>query len=177
MAASNEGAGEELFWVTSTRSRQFDLRVGDNVVALLEWTGGSSARARGEWGNAAYRFNRAGWLRQRVFVRAESAGGASPPLATFVQRTGRLTFPDGRTLIWTKPKRWTNERVWADADGGTLARFSPARGATTVTISPSVADQDEARLLALLGQFLLVIAARDAEVATTAATITTIAGA
>jgi hypothetical protein len=177
MAASKIDGGEELFWVKSTRSRRYDLRVGDNIVASLEWTGGSSAQARGEWGEAAYRFHRAGWLRQRVYVCGESAGGESPPLATFVYRTGRLNFPDGQTLMWTKPKRWTNERVWVDGDGGTLARFSPSRGATVVTVSPSVADQDTTRLLALLGQFLLVIAARDAEVATTAATITAIAGA
>ncbi|MGH2485266.1 MAG: hypothetical protein ACRDHE_04550 [Ktedonobacterales bacterium] len=177
MAASNDVGGEALLWVKATRSRRFELRAGNDVVASLEWTGSSIAWARGEWGETAYRFNRAGWLRQRVFVRAESAGGAGSPLATYVSRTGKLTFADGRTLLWTKPKRLTNDHIWVDASGGTVARFSPSRGATTLTVSPSAAEQPEARLLALLGQFLLVLAARDVEDATTAAIVTTIVGA
>jgi hypothetical protein len=165
--------GRELLWVKPKWTRrQFALRSGDTILATLTWTRGSSALA--QWGASQYRFSRQGWLRPRVLIRDASADDTSEPLATFTQRGGALTFPDGRIFVWKKPKRLTNERIWADAAGTELVRFRAVRRSTvTVTTPPESAQQLELPVLILLGQYLLVLAAQDEEAvaATTAAVI------
>jgi hypothetical protein len=169
----------ELRWIKPKRSqRRFELHAGEAVVATLTWTRGASAIGR--WADEQYRFGRQGWFRQRVLVHegdGDASGVPDEPIATFAQRGGTLTFSDGRTFLWQKPKRWTNERVWVDSAGAVLARFSPANGQTTVTLAsePQVARAPELPLLVLLGQYLLVLAAQDAEAASTAAVVAVVA--
>lgn len=158
----------ELQWRQPKRPKsEYELRAGDDLVATLVWTRGS--RATGQTAGAAYWFSRHGWLRPRVLIH-DGGSAASPtsdqPIATFTLR-GALTFPDGRTVTWKKPKRRTNERIWSDTAGTELARFAPSGTQTTVTIpAPTAPDLP---LLILLGQYLLVLAQQDALVATTAA--------
>jgi hypothetical protein len=161
--ADNEDQSSVLVWVKPKWTRrQFALRSGDTVLATLAWTRGSSALA--QWGASQYRFNRQGWLRPRVLVRDASADDTSEPLATFTQRGGALTFPDGRIYVWKKPKRLTNERIWANVAGTELVRFRAVRRSTvTVTTPPESAQQLELPVLILLGQYLLVLAAQDEE--------------
>jgi hypothetical protein len=172
----------ELRWIKPRRSRrQFELHAGEAVVATLTRTRG--AEAIGQWAGEQYRFGRQGWFRQRIVVHRTPAADAPDPtiapdalLATFVHRD-TLAFADGRTFLWQKPKRWTNERVWVDSAGAVLARFAPGRGQTTVTLAsePRAARSPELPLLLLLGQYLLVLAAQDAEAASTAAVVAVIA--
>ena len=175
----------ELRWIKPRRSRrQFELHAGEAVVATLTWTRGASASASGQLAGEQYRFGRQGWFRQRIVVhRSPAADAPDPtiasdaPLATFAHRSA-LAFADGRTFLWQKPKRWTNERVWVDSTGAVLARFAPSKGQTTVTLAsePRAARPPELPLLLLLGQYLLVLAAQDAEAASTAAVVAVIAG-
>jgi hypothetical protein len=169
MRPISENTTGELRWLKpSRRKSDYELRAGDDLVATLTWTRGSNAT--GQTASATYRFSRQGWLRPRILVH-EGDAAPTPALgeaiATFTQRGGALTFPDGRTFLWKKPKRWTNERIWADPAATELLRFSPSRTQTTVTITSSTAP--ELPLLILLGQYLLVLAQQDALVATTAA--------
>jgi hypothetical protein len=188
MRALHEVSGDELLWVKLKGLRpQFELHAGETIVATLAWTKGS--RAVGQWAGGQYHFSRDGWLRPRVLVWSASgsdSGAASgvasqpereEPMATFTYRNGTLTFPDGRTSTWKKPKRWTNERIWVDSIAAELARFHPAgwRSPVAVTIQPAAAALPELPLLLLLGEYLIVTAARDAEAATTAATVAVIA--
>ncbi|HKV86316.1 MAG TPA: hypothetical protein VJN88_17320 [Ktedonobacterales bacterium] len=168
--------GEEFQWVKPARSgRRFELRAGDTLTATLEWT--SRYGALGVWGQRRFGFSRAGWLRQRVLVSGGEDTATIGQIATFVSRKGVLTVADGGAFTWTKPRRWTDEREWVRAGSGALIRYNPSRHATVMTVSSVAASLPELPLLALLGQFLLLMAARDAEEATTAAMITTIAGA
>jgi hypothetical protein len=171
--AGSEDQSSVLVWVKPKWiRRQFALRSGDTVLATLTWTRGSSALA--QWDASQYHFSRQGWLRPRVLVRDASAGDTSEPLATFTQRGGALSFPDGRVFFWKKPKRLTNEHVWANAAGTELVRFRAGRHSTaTVTTPPEAAPQPELPVLILLGQYLLVLATQDeaAVAATTAAVI------
>jgi hypothetical protein len=173
--ADSEGQSSVLVWVKPKRTRrQFELRSRDTVLATLTWNRGSTALA--QWGASQYHLNRHGWLRPRVLVRDASAGDTSEPLATFTQRGGALTFHDGRVFRWKKPKRLTNERIWADAAGTELARFRPGRHSTiSVTTPPEVPQHPEVPVLILLGQYLLVLAAQD-EAAVAATTAAVIAG-
>jgi hypothetical protein len=177
MRAFREVAAEELLWVRPKRLRlQFELRAGEDVVATLAWTRGSNAL--GEWAGGQYHFRRAGWLRPRIVVSDAAGGGQSAagsptePLATFTYRGGMLTFPDGRAFTWTKPKRWTTERIWVDGAATVLVHCRPARWRTpgAVTIQPEAAARRELPLLVLLGQYLLVQAAQESA-ASSAATV------
>jgi len=169
-------AGGDLRWVQpKRRKRDSELHSGATVVAALRWT--AHARALGQWGAAQYEFSREGWLRQRVLVRdpGADAGPARGPLATYTQRGATLAFPDGRTFLWKKPRRLTRERLWADSAGTELVRFRPEKGSTLVLLGAAdSAPPPELPLLVLLGQYMLVLAAQDAEEASVAASVTAV---
>jgi hypothetical protein len=171
MQALREIDGAELRWVKpSWRKLQFELRAGEAMVATLAWTGGG--RAVGQWDREQYRFSREGWLRPHVVVRGAAAAAVDEPIATFAYRGGTLTFPDGRAFVWKKPRRWTNERIWADGAGTELLRFRPSRGQASVALTaPTAAESPELPLLLLLGQFLLVVDAQDAAAAAATAAV------
>src|SRR5258706_16158414 len=123
---------QELVWAKPTWSRFFyELRAGETVVATLAWTGGS--RAVAECVGAQYRFSREGWLRQRILVRGGASGGASgagapeETVATFARRHGggTLTFPEGRTFLWRKPRGWASERGLAGGKEKGLVPLNP----------------------------------------------------
>jgi hypothetical protein len=169
-------AGGDLRWVQpKRRKRDSELHAGETVVATLRWT--AHTRAFGQWGAAQYEFSREGWLRQRVLIRvaATDAGPAGEPLATYTQRGATLAFPDGRTLLWKKPRRLTRERLWVDSAGTELVRFRPEKGSTLVLIGAAEATPPpELPLVILLGQYMLVLAAQDAEEASVAASVTAV---
>src|SRR5215469_13196547 len=111
---STESNGTELIWVKSRSSRrQFELHTGDTIVATLAFGRGTHALA--QWGDIHYQFSRQGWLRPRILVRTEGSGEAGTPIATFAQRGGPLSFPDGRAFFWKKPKWLTSERIWVSS--------------------------------------------------------------
>jgi hypothetical protein len=165
----------ELLWVKPKWSkRQFELHAADAVVATLAWERGS--RAVAQWGEFRYRFSRQGWLRPRILVRSAGATDGGEPIATFLPRGGTLTYPDGRTLVWKKPRKLTSERIWADSVGAELVRFRPGKRSTVaVAIQPEASHQHELPLLILLGQYLIVLAGQDGEAATTAAVVAVVA--
>jgi hypothetical protein len=176
--------GAELVWTKPRSSkRQFELQAADTtIVATLAW--GRGTRAHAQWGELHYKFRRQGWLRPRILVHAadsESAtedGEATTPIATFAQRGGVLSFPDGRAFFWKKPKWMTSERLWVDGEATELARFHPARHTTVaVTTPPEATHRPELPLLILLGEYLIVLAAQDAETAGTAAAVAAVVAA
>ncbi len=179
MQALRDVIGRELEWVKPKWTKlQFELRAGETVVATLAWAHGSSAV--GEWAEGQYRFSRAGWFRPRILVRGaapDATDASEEPIATFAYRVGTLTFPDGRTFLWKKPKKLTTERIWVDSAATALVRVRPARwhAAAAVTIQPEAAGLPELPLLVLLGQYLIVLAAQDAAAASAAGTVAVIA--
>ena len=182
MHTFHEVGGEELRWIKPRRTKlQFELRAGEILVATLAWTGGS--HALGQWAEGQYRFNRKGWLRPRTLVRGAANAASDTPgeqeetVATFAHRGGTLSFPDGRTFLWKKPKRWTNERIWMDSATAERVRFHPGAWESTVTVTsqPESASLPELPLLVLLGQYLIVLASQDAAAASSAATVAVIA--
>jgi hypothetical protein len=165
--------GTTFEWVKPKWSRlQFELRAGDIVLATLDWARGR--QALGRWGEATYRFSRKGWLRQRVLIWSAEARDADAPLASFEARHGTLTLPNGRAVLWRRPRRLTHEHIWVDDAATELARFRPERRRTVVS-TPVAADRHpDLPLLILLGQYLIVSAAQDAEAATTAAVVASV---
>ena len=176
MAPLRDVVGQELQWVKPKWTRrEFELRGGDAVVATLRWTRGS--RAEGAFASGdEYRFYREGWLRPRILIHRAAGERTDEPVATLAARNGTLSFPDGRSFRWGKPRRWTNERIWLDDAGAELVRFSPQRGGVRVRLQPGAAALPEGPLLLLLGQYLLVLAEQDAAAATSAAMVPIISG-
>jgi hypothetical protein len=170
-----EGQTGELLWVRLKLSRlQFELQAGETVVATLVWNRGS--RALAQWGESRYRFSRQGWLRPRILVHAEDSTDGAEPIATFLPRGGTLTFPDGRPLVWKKPRKLTGDRIWVDSAATELIRFHPAkRSSVAVTTQAEAVQQPELPLLILLGQYLIVLAGQDAEAASAAGIVAVIA--
>jgi hypothetical protein len=170
MSTHGEIPGAGLVWTKPRWSkREFELHAAENtVVATLAFS--RNTRAQAQWGEIHYQFSRQGWLRPRILVHAADAGEAETPIATFAQRGGTLSVSDGRTFSWTKPRWLTSERIWVDSAATELVRFHPARHATVaVTTPPEVTHWPELPLLIVLGQYLIVLAAQDAEAAGTAA--------
>jgi hypothetical protein len=167
--------GGELIWVKPKWSKsQYELRAGDTIVATLVWDRGT--RALAQWGERRYHISRRGWLRPRILVSTGDSSegrvedGPGTTVATLAQHGGLLSFPDGRAFFWKKPKWLTRERIWVDSATTELVHFHPARRATVVvTAQPEAAQRPELPLLMLLGQYLIVLAAQDAEMAGTAA--------
>jgi hypothetical protein len=92
-------------------------------------------------------------------------------------RSGALTFADGRAFAWQKPGWFTRVRVWVDSAGTELVRFRPVRRSlVAVTAQPKAMRQPELPLLILLGHYLIVLARRDGEAASAAASATVVAG-
>lgn len=175
MRALQEVVGVELQWVKPRWTKpEFELHAGDTVVATLRGTGRS--RADGTWAGGQYRFSREGWSRPRILVRRAASEDTDELLATFIYRGALLDFPDGRSFRWTKPKRWTAERVWLDDAAAELVRFRPQRAGVVVTMQPEGAALPELALLLLLGQYLLALAAQDAVAATSASIVPVISG-
>jgi hypothetical protein len=165
--------GTEFEWVKPKWSRlRFELRAGDTVIATLDWARGR--QALGRWGQAAYRFGQRGWLRPRVLIWSAEARDADAPLATFEARHGALTLPNGRAVLWRKPRRLTREHIWVDDAAMEIARFRPERRRTVVGTPVALDQHPDLPLLILLGQYLIVSAAQDAEAATTAAVVASV---
>jgi hypothetical protein len=164
----DQGAG--LVWTRPKESkRQFELQVADNTI-LATRTWGRGAHAQAQWGEIHYQFSRQGWFRPRIMVHAADSAEAGTPIATFAQHGGVLRFPGDRAFFWKKPQWLTSERLWVDSAATELVRFHPARHTTAaVTTPPGATHRPELPLLILLGQYLILLAAKDAEAAGTAA--------
>jgi hypothetical protein len=183
MGVLDLGQGRELLWVKPKWSRrEFELRAGEVAVATLRWRRGSQAIA--QWGASQYRFDCKGWFKPVIAVHEIDRGqDTSEPLATLSRRSGTLRAADGRTFVWQKPKRastgrwWSGERVWLDTSGTELVRFRPGKHSRVeVIMAQAISAQPELPLLILLGQYLIALAAQDAETASIAASAAVIAG-
>jgi len=176
MRSLEDIGGEELRWVKPKwLKRQYDLRAGEEVVATLTMSGGS--KAIGEWSGWRYYFSQKGWFNQRILVGDGAAPDVVTPLATLTRRGGILTLADGHTLFWRKPSVWKSRRVWSDG-AATLTEFDPASGYASprVTITEEGARLAELPLLLLLGEYLIVRAREEADVANVAATTVVASG-
>ena len=169
-------SAEELRWIKPKwLKRRYELRAGEEVIATLVRSGGSGAI--GEWSEGRYYFSQKGWFNQRVLIGDDTSADVLAPLATFTRRGGILTLADRRTLFWRKPSVWKSRRVWTDG-AATLAEFDPASGYASprVTITPEGARLAELPLLLLLGEYLIVRAREEADVANVAATTVVASG-
>lgn len=167
--------GQEMTWVpTATFKTRFDLVTGDTTIASLDmsnWT--TKATATVPEGTLVMQLE--GLSRRKATIYAAEQGAA---IATYQRKwsgtSGILQFPDGRELKWTKTNFWGNEKAWRDQMGIIdYVQFHTRSFSrkVEVMISPQAAEIPELSMLLVLGLYNIIIERRDAEAASSAATV------
>jgi hypothetical protein len=156
-----EVAGGQLLWVQPHNGLVFELRGGDEVVGSLRWE--RNSLARGETAGQQWTFKREGIWHPHVTVRI---AGSDVNLGLFhPDWTGGGRLELGRQLRFSASSFWRPQWDWTDGDQP-LVHFE-RRGMfkleSHVQIEKAVAASPDVPLLVVLGWYLLVLAALDAE--------------
>jgi hypothetical protein len=156
-----EVAGGQLLWVQPHNGLVFELRGGDEVVGSLRWE--RNSLARGETAGQQWTFKREGIWHPHVTVRI---AGSDVNLGLFhPDWTGGGRLELGRQLRFGASGFWRPQWDWMDGDQP-LVHFE-RRGMfkleSHVQIEKAVAASPDVPLLVVLGWYLLVLAALDAE--------------
>jgi hypothetical protein len=163
----SETVGEELLWVQpAARRREHELRAGDEVVATLRFQRGSLADAEAE--GYHWTFKRQGFWQPRVTVRVP---GSDADVAVFRPHWaggGTLEMADGRTTRLSSANFWQSEWTWQDKDQPLIlfkGRHGIVKARGAVEIQPGSARLPDTPLLVLLGWYLILLHADDANAA------------
>jgi hypothetical protein len=175
MKAIRDFAGQPLLWVQPrAMKQQFELRSGDEVLAVMRWESSWRSGAAAETAQESWSFKRQGF-RQQVVIESSEENSAVPTLKRGWTSNAALLFPDGHSFLWKRQGFWGVKRVWATLDGVPLLSFKVRSGFVKtggeVEIHPIAADLPELALLMTLGWYLVVMEARDAAVAASTAAI------
>jgi hypothetical protein len=169
-------AGQELTWIpTATFKSRYDLIGPDSrVLATLDmsnWT--SKAHATVPEGTLFLR--KENWTGSKIGVYASEQG---PLLATYQRNwtgtSGQLLFLDGRSFKWGRINFWGTQKAWTDPTGITPYVQLSVRGfsrKSTVLIHPQATDIPDLSLLVVLGLYNIITERRNAEAASSAATV------
>jgi hypothetical protein len=155
------GAGGELLWVQPRNGLDFELRGGDEVVGSLRWE--RYSLARGETADQQWTFKREGIWHPHVTVRV---AGSDVNLGLFhPDWRGGGTFELGRPLQFGASSFWRPRWDWMEGDQP-LVHFK-RRGMfkleSHVEIEKGAAASPDVPLLVVLGWYLLVLTALDAQ--------------
>jgi hypothetical protein len=159
--------GGELKWVQPTAFKpQYELRAGDELVAHLRISGLFRDQAAAESADGCWMFERVGFWRNKVRVRAGGAQSAAAvfKLSRWGDGSGVLQLRDGRKLPATT-NFWRTEYQFRSEAGELLLRLSSAgvlRQNAKVEVHARAAGLPELPWLMMLGMFLMVAARADA---------------
>lgn len=167
MEAIREFAGKPLLWVQPrAMKQQFELRCGDEVLAVMRWASSWRSSATAETAEGSWSFKRHGF-RQQVVIESTWGDSMPPTLQRRWTGSATLTFPDGRLrYLWKRSGFWSIKRAWTTMDGMPLLSFKMRPGflktGGEVEIQPIAADLPELALLVTLGWYLVIMETRDA---------------
>lgn len=152
--------------------RRWELRAGDDVLAVLESPPAWGFTCTAETATGAWRLRHRGFLRGRVVVERRVAEGEWSERAGFEPGwfgAGRLRA-DGRTLAWRRADFWGRRWEFRDADGRVLVSLvrKPGlfRAGCDVEVASDAATRADLEVLVLLGWFLVLLMTRQAQAAT-----------
>lgn len=158
-------ASQHLEWVTSSTSRCYELRAGNEVAATLQFRSLFKSLAIAKSSEACWTFKRMGLLHTRVTVRLCDS---SDEVGTFKHNTwrggGTLEMADGQVFKATT-NLWQTKFEFQDASGGSLVQFKLQgllRMKGTVTLAPGASDLAVLPLMAILGWYIIVVIQADA---------------
>lgn len=171
MKAIREFAGQPLLWVQPRAMKQhFELRCGDEVLAVMQWQSSWRSGATAETAEGSWFYKRQG-LRQ-VMIESNEADLPIPAFSYRWMNSATLDFPDGHTYLWKRGGFWTIKRTWTTTDGVSLVAFKTKYGfmktGGEAAIAPFAASLPELPLLMTLGWYLMVTEMRAAATASSA---------
>lgn len=156
-------AGHELLWVQPRNGLAFELRAGDEVIGSLRWE--RSSLARGETADQQWTFKREGIWHPHVTVRI---AGSDVNLGLFHPNWmggGTLELEVGRQLRFGPASFWSSQWNWMEVDQPLVhfTRRGLFRMESHVEIENPAAVSPDMPLLVVLGWYLLVMSALDAQ--------------
>jgi hypothetical protein len=157
-------AGKELLWVSSGKGLVFELRAGSEVVGSLRWE--RSSLARGEMADQKWTFKREGIWHPHVTVRV---AGSDANLGLFQpswKGGGTLDLQLGRQMRFRPASFWRPRWEWVDALDQPLVHFKGVgvfKWESQVDIENAAAKSPDVPLLVVLGWYLIVLSALDAQ--------------
>jgi hypothetical protein len=173
----SEVADRELLWIQpAARRREHELRAADDVVATLRFQRGSLADAEAEGHH--WTFKRQGFWQPRVTVRI---AGSDADVAVFRPHWaggGTLELADGRTVDLRSANFWQSEWIWQEKDLPLIlfkGRHGIVKANGAVEIQPGSAGLADTPLLVLLGWYLILLHADDANAAAASSAATVVA--
>ncbi|HXF06806.1 MAG TPA: hypothetical protein VNM72_15540 [Blastocatellia bacterium] len=157
-----EVVGQELMWVQPKRlTRRYELRVGEDVLATLQWQEMFGSLAVAESADGQWTLKRSGFLRARVTIRVAGSDCDSAVFVAGWWGNGILEFLGGPRFIWKPLNFWRSEWAWTGVDGALLLRvkrkFTWTKVEGRVQIEPTAGSVPQLSLLAILGWYLVVI--------------------
>lgn len=169
---------KELAWVQpNARERRFELRSGDDLIAMLQWEKLLGTLATATTATSGWTYKRAGFLSPRITVRST---GSDADVAIFVpSMTGSGRVETGnKTFAWKNISFWSNSWAFVATDGQALITYRPRCGwdsifrlEAAVNVSPDAFLLPELPLLLTLGWYVMILMADDAAAATAATTV------
>lgn len=166
MKAIREFAGQPLLWVQPRAMKQrFELRCGDEVLAVMQWQSSWRSGATAETAEGSWSYKRQGF-RQQVIIQSNGADLLTPTLSRRWTGSATLSFPDGHSYLWKRSGFWGIKRAWTTPEGTPMLGFKTKYGLLKtggeVAIAPFAASLPELPLLMTLGFYLMVTEMRDA---------------
>jgi hypothetical protein len=159
------GSDAILQWAQPrAKTRFFELRSGEDVVATLAWEKPFGTLAAAQTAEKTWTFKRVGFFNPRVTVRSPASEADIAVFRPSWGYGGTLEV-QGKTFTWKKLDFWGSKWGFAWQDGTVLLSFSYASGLNaifklegTVELSPgSVSTVIDVPLLATLGWYVMVL--------------------
>ena len=160
-------AGRNALWRQPSQLRQeYELVVGDEIVATLRWRKnvGSAAVARSPDGT--WSFKAAGFLNPRVTIRLPNSDYDFAVFRPGNTGNGTLEAMAEQRFSWRCVNFFQNAWAFFDNEGDRLVTIRPDTAATkiggVVTVELKASAHQEIGYLVILGWYLLVLMAEDA---------------
>ncbi len=152
MKAIREAAGQDLQWKrTKWWKNEFELRSGDEVLAMLHATSGEAADGR--WAFKSRSF----WNRDIVITELDSQAEIAVVKRGLILSS--IGFSDGRMLTWNN-----DDWDWVDSDGRPLIHFQRGKH---VVLEPLALSLPELSLLVIVGRHLMELQGKERAAAST----------
>ena len=157
-------AGRNALWRQPSQLRQeYELVVGDEIVATLRWRKnvGSAAVARSPDGT--WSFKAAGFLNPRVTIRLPNSDYDFAVFRPGNTGAGYLEAMAEQRYQWRCVNFWQNAWAFFDSEGDRLVTIRPDTAAAKVggivTVELKASAHQEIGYLVILGWYLLVLMA------------------
>lgn len=161
-------AGSQLTWIRqSSDGRVYELRSGEDQVAVLRWEKPAGSLAQAETTEGKWTFKRIGFLQPRLSVRS---AGSEQDLAWFepgVGGGGAVHLASGHIFRWSS-NFWRAEWAWLNAAGKHGVKlhreFSAGEREGKVEIERGVLPERELPILVILGWYVIILQTEDSAI-------------